>query len=359
MWQVRLTGHFHRTTMRHAMQLAAFRCPWAITAASAVNHSKIWISAAHFHTKGSSNGSSNGSLLLKPLLLVSDLDDTLVQHTFEGAQGAETAAAAFKDLWERSKAAGINCKLAVNTGRTFPLFEAAWQAKQWLLPQPDVLIAAVGTRCYHYDRQTGGWNEDLKWTEQMNEGWDAAKAKAVVDELIATFGPQNVEYRSRVELHEHKLTVLYRKALHDQVMPHLHNSLQQAGVQATVLEGGEGTTNCTTIRWSQTTCGRGPEWQFIDVLPQNAGKGKAMRYIQQQLGFGDTSTVAAGDANNDMPMLQQAPRSILVGNASPELKQWARQQHSMYIATEPVAAGVLEGLQALGMLELRLPHLVV
>jgi hypothetical protein len=39
--------------------------------------------------------------------------------------------------------------------RTFPLFEAAWQAKQWLLPQPDVLIAAVGTRCYHYDRQTG------------------------------------------------------------------------------------------------------------------------------------------------------------------------------------------------------------
>jgi hydroxymethylpyrimidine pyrophosphatase-like HAD family hydrolase len=41
------------------------------------------------------------------------------------------------------------------------------------------------------------------------------------------------------------------------------------------------------------------------VLPQNAGKGKAMRYIQQQLGFGDTSTVAAGDANNDMPMLQQ------------------------------------------------------
>jgi hypothetical protein len=66
---------------------------------------------------GSSNGSSNGSLLLKPLLLVSDLDDTLVQHTFEGAQGAETAAAAFKDLWERSKAAGINCKLAVNTGR--------------------------------------------------------------------------------------------------------------------------------------------------------------------------------------------------------------------------------------------------
>jgi hypothetical protein len=37
---------------------------------------------------------------------------------------------------------------------------------------------------------SGGWNEDLKWTEQMNEGWDAAKAKAVVDELIATFGPQ-------------------------------------------------------------------------------------------------------------------------------------------------------------------------
>jgi hydroxymethylpyrimidine pyrophosphatase-like HAD family hydrolase len=66
----------------------------------------------------------------------------------------------------------------------------------------------------------------------------------------------------------------------------------------------------TVLSWywlaaAAAAAGRGPQWQFIDVLPQNAGKGKAMRYIQQQLGFDDTLTVAAGDANNDMLMLQQ------------------------------------------------------
>lgn len=56
------------------------------------------------------------SRLLKPLLLVSDLDDTLVAHT-TAAPGADAASAAFKAMWEGSRAAGINCKLAINTGR--------------------------------------------------------------------------------------------------------------------------------------------------------------------------------------------------------------------------------------------------
>lgn len=42
----------------------------------------------------------------------------------------------------------------------------------------------------HNNVASGSWDEDHNWTAQMNEGWDAAKAKAVVDDLIATFGPQ-------------------------------------------------------------------------------------------------------------------------------------------------------------------------
>jgi hydroxymethylpyrimidine pyrophosphatase-like HAD family hydrolase len=58
--------------------------------------------------------------------------------------------------------------------------------------------------------------------------------------------------------------------------------------------------------------GKGPEWQFIDLLPRNAGKGSAMRYMQQQLGFEDAATVAAGDANNDLLMLQQVRSPCVV-----------------------------------------------
>ena len=52
--------------------------------------------------------------------------------------------------------------------------------------------------------------------------------------------PCSVEFRPDVELHEHKLTVLYRRALREQVLPHLHASLAQAGLRATVIEGGSG-----------------------------------------------------------------------------------------------------------------------
>jgi hypothetical protein len=51
--------------------------------------------------------------------------------------------------------------------RTLPLFEAAWQAKHSLLPQPDVLIAAVGTHCYHHDLKTGAAQAQEQLTKRL------------------------------------------------------------------------------------------------------------------------------------------------------------------------------------------------
>lgn len=64
----------------------------------------------------------------------------------------------------------------------------------------------------------------------------------------------------------------------------------------------------TPVLCAAAAAGRGPEWQFIDLLPMNAGKGSAMRHIQRQLGFDDASTVASGDAMNDLQMLQQVSK---------------------------------------------------
>ena len=57
--------------------------------------------------------------LSKPLLLVSDLDDTLARHTAWDVPhaAADAATSALKAMWESSRAAGIRCKLAINTGR--------------------------------------------------------------------------------------------------------------------------------------------------------------------------------------------------------------------------------------------------
>lgn len=68
---------------------------------------------------------TRGARLAAPLLLVADLDDTLISKNAE----LDAGSAAFKALWERSSAAGMRCKLAINTGR-----QVQWdQGQAWLV----------------------------------------------------------------------------------------------------------------------------------------------------------------------------------------------------------------------------------
>lgn len=62
--------------------------------------------------------------------------------------------------------------------------------------------------------------------------------------------------------------------------------------------------------------GRGPDWRFVDVLPERAGKGAAMEWVRARLGFDPDHTVACGDGPNDMLMLQQ------VGGAWSRVAVW-------------------------------------
>ena len=65
--------------------------------------------------------------------------------------------------------------------------------------------------------------------------------------LLMCLCTPSVEYRPDEEQHCHKLTVLYRKSLKEQLLPHLHSSLEAAGLQATVIEGGSGEAACYTL----------------------------------------------------------------------------------------------------------------
>uniref|UniRef100_A0A383V3B4 Sucrose phosphatase-like domain-containing protein n=1 Tax=Tetradesmus obliquus TaxID=3088 RepID=A0A383V3B4_TETOB len=298
-----------------------------------------------------------GARLSRPLLLVSDLDDTLLPCKLPQLPQHEQAAAAFRDVWNRSRALGLSCKFVINTGRTLPLFEEAWAGQgARLMPQPDAVVTGVGTRIHHNTAQ--GWQEDVTWRARMDEGWNSAAAKAAMDAVVQHFGGTSVVYRDAAEMHEHKLTVLYKSELQQALLPLLRQQLQQAGLRATVIEGNSA----------------GP-WRFIDLLPQHAGKGTAMQHVMQHYGFDAASTVAAGDSANDLLMLQQARTSIIVGNSAPEVKSWAagaQQAHQqlhhlhpnpqqqqqpycdsphVYVAKASVAAGVLEGMQALGFLQ--------
>lgn len=210
--------------------------------------------------------------------------------------------------------------------------------------------------------------------------------------------PRSIYLQRAVEQHEHKCTFLHRAHLRGALTERLAAGLEEAGVQATVIEGAAGAArravwgarrDCCRARARRAppqlqAASRGEThsphcthacahvraaeagWRFVDLLPAGAGKGAAMEWVRARLGFAREHTVAAGDGANDLLMLQHdaAGAAICVGNSQPEVVAWAQQQQQVgdggggvggrrvHLAARGshAAAGVLEGLAALGFL---------
>lgn len=64
--------------------------------------------------------------------------------------------------------------------------------------------------------------------------------------------------------------------------------------------------------------------QYLEILPAEAGKGNALRFIANFLNVPVSHTFAAGDAENDISMLQAAGTGIAMANAPDAVKNAAR-----------------------------------
>ncbi len=65
------------------------------------------------------------------------------------------------------------------------------------------------------------------------------------------------------------------------------------------------------------------EANYLELLPEGATKGAALRELVHMLRIEGLHTIAVGDNGNDITMLQQADRGIAVENASQPLKEAA------------------------------------
>jgi HAD superfamily hydrolase (TIGR01484 family) len=100
---------------------------------------------------------------------------------------------------------------------------------------------------------------------------------------------------------------------------------------------------------------------FVDILPENAGKGYAMCYLAnylQQSGITLKAAIAAGDSGNDIDLFNAEKFKVKTGltllgivpsNGKDELTRHTKaleaQGHKIHHARTPMAAGVLEGLR--------------
>ncbi|MBE7029873.1 MAG: HAD family phosphatase [Ruminococcaceae bacterium] len=79
-----------------------------------------------------------------------------------------------------------------------------------------------------------------------------------------------------------------------------------------------------------STCSEQKQFQFLrsdhiyhEILPKGVGKGSLLKKLAGQLGEKVTHTIAVGDNDNDVSMLEAAQVGIAVANATPAAKQAA------------------------------------
>lgn len=249
---------------------------------------------------------------MKPFLLITDLDNTLV--------GDALALAKLNHQLE-SHRRQYGTRIVYSTGRSLPLYRELTQTQTLL--EPDILICAVGTEIY----QRGQADPDVAWSEKLSHGWNREQVVAIAAHF-ADLVPQPFEAQCPFKVSYHIPTAA---AL--EVIPRLESLLRQSQLDIQIIFSG------------------GID---LDILPRGANKGMAMTFVRQMLAVDPLDTVACGDSGNDIALFADRPeRGIVVGNALPELLEW-HQQHpnpQRYLATAHCAAGILEGLGHFQFLE--------
>ncbi len=81
---------------------------------------------------------------------------------------------------------------------------------------------------------------------------------------------------------------------------------------------------------------------YLEIYPRGATKGKALHTICQALGIHPEDTIAFGDQELDLPLLEAAGCSVAMGNAIPRLKECAD-----FVTKSNNEAGVAVALQQL------------
>lgn len=263
------------------------------------------------------------------LLLCTDMDRTIIPNgTQPEHPGARRMFADFCRL--------PAVTLVYVTGRHQALVQQA--ISDYALPEPDFVITDVGTKIYQLAARR--WQEWAIWAQEIGRDWIGKTHQQLQQLLNDIPGPYLQEQGKQ---NTHKLSYYVPLSADPKsVLAQMQTRLDREDVAATLI-------------WSVDEPNR---IGLLDVLPRNATKLHAIEFLQAQLGYRLGEVIFAGDSGNDLPVLTSAIPSVLVANASAEVKQTAQNlakqnghADALYLAKDGAlnlngnyAAGVLQGI---------------
>ncbi|QPJ62631.1 MAG: HAD-IIB family hydrolase [Candidatus Nitronauta litoralis] len=239
-------------------------------------------------------------------MVVCDIDNTLT--------GNPESTARLIDLLSQNR---NRIAFGIATGRTID--SALKHLEKSDVPVPDFLITSVGSEIYYGSTAF----KDNGWTTHINYKWDRERVRELMSG-VSFLEPQEVETER-----EYKISYFMEPdPLHVQTVRDL---LSSERVRHNLIYSHQ---------------------RYLDILPQRASKGKALRYLSFKWGLPLNRFLVAGDSGNDEEMLRGEPYGIVVGNYSKEM-EILRGKWRIYFANKTHAAGVLEGIQHYRFLEMK------
>lgn len=263
------------------------------------------------------------------LLLCTDLDRTLIPN---GPQVESPGALSrFRQL-----AARPEIILTYVSGRHLDLVLEGISEHQ--LPMPDFIVADVGTTILF--ASGNDWLPLPGWASAIGRDWGLHEHQDLVDIFRHETGLrlQEPDKQNRYKLSYY----VSPSADYENTGIGMQQRLAAAGIRARLVFS------------SDVSAGQG----LLDVLPARASKYHALEALLGHLGFGHDNTMFSGDSGNDLEVLISPIPSVLVANATQEIKEQAHQRalsagnaDRLYIAgggflgmNGNYSAGILEGI---------------
>lgn len=242
----------------------------------------------------------------KPVLIVSDLDHTMVGHEHDGDNELLRE---FQAKW-LGQFAFNGSKLVYSTGRNKAA--ALEVARERQLLRPALLICAVATEIYEVPEDLpldSRWADDPDlitpepgWTKKMAECFKRAQVEEILAERFPKF-----DLRGCPESDPYRIPTAYK--VDEEMQENLRQVRETLGSGMQVITSG------------------GDEWKLVDFVSTEAGKMKGVQFAMKRMGIPPERTLVCGDSGNDESMYRSpGVRGVAVGNSLSELVENLREQ---------------------------------
>lgn len=180
------------------------------------------------------------------------------------------------------------------------------------IPNPDVLITSLGTEI-HYSAQLIG---DIAWSHHIDHIWTPMVLRRIL-EGVPGLRPQPKSEQSRFK------ASYYYDASKAPPLQEIQSLLrqQELSVNATLSFG-----------------------QYLDLIPERASKGQALRYVASQWGIPLDHILVTGGSGGDDDMLRGNTLGVVVANRHREELSGLSDSDRVYFAERAHAGGILEAI---------------